>query len=139
MKIELYRRNDALHFEAINEEGLNIHMDGAAVFGGEGKGMRPMETLLCSLAGCSAFDIVVILKKMKQDLKDMRVTVKGERESEGKIKPLKTVHMHFALFGDIKDAKAEKAVSVSVEKYCSVGASLNPDIEVGYDYEIIPA
>jgi putative redox protein len=114
-------------------------MDGKEQFGGEGNGMSPMQTLLSAFAGCSAFDIVIILKKMKQNLKDMKIIIEGAREENEKVKPFKKIHLHFVLYGDIKEAKAEKAVSVSVEKYCSVGASLDPSIQVSYDYEIIPA
>lgn len=138
MKIELKRRNQGIHFEAINENGISVHMDGGEKYGGEGKGMRPMETLLAAFAGCSAFDIVIILKKMKQDLIDIQVSIEGKREETEKVKPFKKIHIHFKLFGNIKESKAEKAVSVSVEKYCSVGASLDPSIEVSYEYEIIP-
>jgi putative redox protein len=139
MKIELLRRNQAIHFEAVNEAGMSLHMDGGEQYGGEGKGMRPMEALLAAFAGCSALDIVIILKKMKQDLKDMKVSIEGEREEIEKVKPFKKIHLHFSLYGEIKESKAEKAVSVSVEKYCSVGASLDPTIKISYGFEIIPA
>jgi putative redox protein len=137
IKIELKRLNDAFHFEAANENGNSVHIDASPDIGGTNQGMRPMQMLLAAMGGCSAIDIVNILKKQKQDLKDIKVTVTGERE-QGAIPSLFTeVHAHYKLFGRLDQDKAGKAVTLSVEKYCSVAKTLEKTARVTYSFEII--
>jgi putative redox protein len=135
--IALKRLNDAFHFEAANENGNSVHIDASPDIGGTNQGMRPMQMLLAAMGGCSAIDVVNILKKQKQDLKDIRVTVTGERE-QGAIPSLFTeVHAHYKLFGKLDQDKAGKAVSLAVEKYCSVAKTLEKTATVTYSFEII--
>lgn len=137
IKIELNRLNDAFHFEAANENGNKVHIDASPDIGGTNQGMRPMQMLLAAMGGCSAIDIVNILKKQKQDLKDIKVTVTGER-AQGVIPSLYTeVHAHYKLFGKLDKDKADKAVSLSVEKYCSVAKTLEKTAQVTFSFEII--
>ena len=137
IKIELKRLNDAFHFEAANENGNSVHMDASPDIGGTNQGMRPMQMLLAAMGGCSAIDVVNILKKQKQDLKDIKVTVTGERE-QGAIPSLFTeVHAHYKLFGNLDKDKADKAVSLAVDKYCSVAKTLEKTAKVTYSFEII--
>jgi len=92
--------------------------------GGDGNGLRPMQTVLGALCGCSAVDVVSILKKQRQELKDFKISVDGERE-EGKEPSLwKRVEMKFELSGDIDLSKAYRAVELSIDKYCSVAETL---------------
>ncbi len=138
IKIELNRLNDAFHFEAQNEDGNKVQIDASPEIGGTNQGMRPMQMLLAAMGGCSSIDVVNILKKQKQNLRDIKVTVTGEREA-GAIPSLYTeVHAHFKLFGPLDKDKAEKAVSLSVEKYCSVAKTLEKTAKVTYSVEIIP-
>ncbi len=135
--IQLNRLNDAFHFEASNENGNKVHIDASPDIGGTNQGMRPMQMLLAAMGGCSSIDIVNILKKQKQDLKDIKVTVTGDRE-EGAVPSLFVkVHAHFKLFGKLDKDKAEKAVSLSVDKYCSVAKTLEKTAEVTYSFEIV--
>jgi putative redox protein len=137
IKIELKRLNDAFHFEASNENGNSVHIDASPDIGGTNQGMRPMQMLLAAMGGCSAIDVVNILKKQKQDLKDIKVTVTGERE-QGAIPSLFTeVHAHYRLFGKVDQDKANKAVSLAVEKYCSVAKTLEKTAKVTYSFEIV--
>ena len=136
MKITLNRKNKAVHFEAVNESGNTIQIDGPDSIGGEGKGMRPMEILLTAIAGCSSFDLVEILKKQKQSLSDVSITISGDRKETGFVKPFETIHLQFDLKGDIEEKKAARAIQMAVEKYCSVAASLHPDIKISHDYTI---
>jgi putative redox protein len=139
IKIELNRLNDAFHMEARNEQGSVVHIDASPDIGGQNLGMRPMQMLLAAMGGCSVIDIINILKKQRQDLKDVKVTVTGERE-KGAVPSLYTeVHVHFRLFGNLDQEKAEKAVSLSVEKYCSVAKTLEKTAKVTYSFEIISA
>jgi putative redox protein len=127
MKIHLKRLDDAFHFEASNEDGRTVHMDAAEKIGGRNQGVRPMQMLLMGLAGCSAIDIVSILKKQKQQIDDFQIETEGERENipgDG-AKIFTDIQLHFILKGIIDGQKAKRAVELSVDKYCSVGKTLN--------------
>src|ERR1043165_1908048 len=137
IKIELKRLNDAFHFEAANENGNSVHMDASPDIGGTNQGMRPMQMLLAAMGGCSAIDVVNILKKQKQDLKDIKVTVTGEREKDAVPSLFTEVHIHFKLFGDIDQDKAQKAGSLAVDKYCSVAKTLEKTAKVTHSFDII--
>lgn len=137
MNITLNRKNKAVHFEAVNQAGSTIQIDGPESIGGEGKGMRPMEILLTSIAGCSSFDLVEILKKQKEPLEDVKISIQGERRPEGDVKPFTKIELLFTLTGNLNEKKVARAVELSVEKYCSVAASLDPNIELIHRYEII--
>ncbi|HYG03579.1 MAG TPA: OsmC family protein [Chryseosolibacter sp.] len=135
--VEINRLNDAFHFQASNENGNTIQMDASPDIGGTNMGMRPMQLLLAAYGGCSAIDVVNILKKQKQPLNDIKITVKGERE-QGTVPSLYTnVHAHFRLYGQLDQEKAARAVSLSVEKYCSVAKTLEANTKVTYSFEII--
>ncbi len=124
MRIELKRLDDAFHFEARSETGNIASMDAGENIGGHNKGVRPMQMLIMGLGGCSAIDIVLILKKQKQVIDDFEISIDGERE-EGKEPSLwSTVDLHFKLKGTIDKEKAERAVQLSMDKYCSVSKTL---------------
>lgn len=124
MRIELKRLDDAFHFEAVSETGNIAHMDAGENIGGHNKGVRPMQMLLMGLGGCSAIDIVLILKKQKQIIEDFQISIDGERE-EGKEPSLwSKIQIHFKFKGQIDFTKAERAVQLSMDKYCSVSKTL---------------
>lgn len=137
MEIKLKRKNKAVHFEAVNQAGNTIQIDGPDTIGGEGKGMRPMEILLTSIAGCSSFDLVQILKKQKQDIQDVEISISGKRKADGDVKPFEQIDLMFILKGTIDEKKAARAVQLSVEKYCSVAASLDSKIQINHEFKII--
>lgn len=125
MKISLKRIDDAFHFEGRNEDGRTVHFDAAEKIGGKNLGVRPMQTLLMSMAACSAIDIVNILKKQKQGINDFEIEVEGERENVKDGAAVFTrVNAHFKLSGKIELEKAKRAVELSVDKYCSVAKTL---------------
>jgi putative redox protein len=100
-------------------------------------GPSPMDTLLLAAAGCAGADVVSILQKMKVNLDSVSIGLVGERRSEH---PKRYVALQyvFQLRGDNLDrAKAERAVSLSLNKYCSVVLGLNPDVRVDYEIEIL--
>ena len=138
MHITLQRLNDAVHFEGKNDDGNTIHLDGNPNFGGEGKGVRPMQLLLMSLAGCSSMDVVSLLTKMRQTLDDIRVEVNGERDTNEVPPVFKKIHLKFFLKGNLDEEKVTKAISKSVDKYCSVARMLEGKAEISWDYEIEP-
>ncbi len=135
MEVTINRINQAIHFEGNNAAGITVSIDGSPDEGGEGKGVRPMEIILMGLGSCSAIDVVLILKKMKQDLTDMKIDVKGERREE--IPRIFTkIHVHYILFGNVEEDKAKRAIELSMEKYCSVTAMLEKVAEITHSFEI---
>lgn len=130
MKINIKRIDDNFHMEAINEEGNTLHMDGSPNIGGQGKGMRPTELLLAAVGGCSAIDVVLILKKQKQQIESFEIEVEGKKESVEEYSLFREICIHFKLTGKVDKEKAEKAVQLSLDKYCSVSKTLEPTARI---------
>ena len=120
----LNRLNKAFHFEAKNEDGATLQLDGTKDIGGENKGLRPMQLLLAGIGGCSAIDIGLILKKQKQEIDTFSIEVDGERQKGAEPALWEQVHIIFRLTGKIEREKALRAVDLSMTKYCSVSATL---------------
>ena len=137
MKIELNRLNDSFHMEARNEHGNSVHIDASPEIGGTNQGMRPMQLLLAALGGCSSIDIINILKKQKQPLKDIKVTITGEREKDVNPSLFVEVHAHFKFFGELDEDKVQKAVVLGVDKYCSVAKTLGYKATITHSFEIV--
>jgi putative redox protein len=137
MKIELKRLNEAVHFECTSEEGLRAETDGSPDVGGENKAPRPMQLLLMAHASCSAIDVVHLLKKMRQPLTDIRVVADGERATDEVPAVFKKIHLHYILSGQLDEKSAEKAIRLSTDKYCSVGAMLSKTAEITWTFEIV--
>jgi putative redox protein len=99
-----------------------------------------MQMLLAAMGGCSAIDVINILRKQRQELKDLKITVTGEREKDAVPALYETVHAHFKFFGNLDPDKVEKAINLSIEKYCSVSRTLEKaGARVTHSFEIIPA
>lgn len=123
-RIELSRVKGDFGFEAKDAYGHTAHMDTSRETGGQDFGIRPMQMLLMGLGGCSGIDIVSILKKQRQTVDDFRMIIDGDRE-KGKDPTLwEKVHLIFELKGTIDEDKAKKACELSMDKYCSVAATL---------------
>ncbi|MBS1681790.1 MAG: OsmC family protein [Bacteroidetes bacterium] len=137
MTIELERIDADFAVEATNETGNKILLDGSPQDGGHNRGMRPMQTLLAAMGGCSAIDVISILRKQRENLRDIKITVTGEREKNATPSLYTEVHAHFKLFGNLDKDKVNKAVSLSMEKYCSVAKTLEKTAKVTYSFEII--
>ncbi len=136
MKINIKRIDDDFNMEATNEDGNTLLMDGASDIGGHGKGMRPMQLLLAAVGGCSAIDIILILKKQKQIIESFEIEVDGEREKIEDYSLFKDICLHFKIKGEVDPDKAERAVKLSVEKYCSVSKTLDPTAKITYKISI---
>ena len=105
---------------------------------GQNLGMRPMQLMLAGLGSCSAIDLILFLRKMRQELRDIKLTVTAERE-EDKVPSLFTkIHVHYDLYGPIDERKATKAMELSLEKYCSVAKLLEKTAEISGDFTIHP-
>jgi putative redox protein len=111
-------------FTATDEAGKTITMDTSPADGGNHYGVRPMQALLMGLGGCSGIDVVSILKKKKQTITGFKMQITGEREKDKVPALWETVHVVFSLTGDIGEEQARHAVSLSIDKYCSVAETL---------------
>lgn len=123
VKISLRKVND-LKLEATSALGRTIVMDAPVQHGGTDEGVRPIEALLMSLAGCASMDVLTILSKQRQVVEDYRVTVEGDR-IDAVPAVFSEVRIHFAAKGFVNAEKLAHAVQLSAEKYCSVGAMLS--------------
>lgn len=136
MKIILERKNNATHFEAKNETGLLLNIDGSAQVGGENKGFRPMELLLSGIASCSTIDLLIILNKQRQLVNDIAIEVVAERTRDDSKKFAK-IHLHYKVQGCIEPSKMSRALDLSIIKYCSAIQSLNAEVIITTSYKII--
>ena len=132
MKVTLNRINKDYHFELQNERGHKVYLDSRAEFGGSDLAPSPMELLLMGVAGCSAIDIISILKKQRQEITSYKTEVEGFREQIEEAKPFKTITVTIFLEGNINEEKALKAAQLSFEKYCSVSKTLEPTAKISY-------
>lgn len=119
-------------FEATASDGPSLIVDGAPKIGGEGRGMRPMQLLLTALASCSAMDVLHVLRKQREPLEHLQVEVRGTRQ-DAVPAAYERIHLVFTVRGAVADNKLQRAVKLSVEKYCSVHASMDPNIEVTWE------
>ena len=124
------------HMEACNEEGGKIRMDGSTSIGGLEGGFSPMQLLLAGIGGCSAIDIIGILQKQQQDLKGLHVEVDGDRQKQDTFSEFTTIHLNFIFSGDLEPQKVERAIGLSLDKYCSVSKALEKTSEITHSYEI---
>ncbi len=136
MRINIKRLDEAFNFEAQNEEGNSILMDGSPEIGGSNKGMRPMQLLLAAIGGCSGIDIVLILKKQKQEIESFEIEVEGDREKIEDYSLFRNITLHFKFKGKVDKDKAERAVKLSLEKYCSVSKTLEPTAKIDYKVSV---
>ena len=117
--------------------GHSVVMDGAPESGGRNLGIRPMEMLLIGLAGCSAFDVVLILRRGRENVTDCVVEVDGDR-AETDPKVFTDVRMHYKVTGrNLDPKKVERAVQLSEEKYCSASAMFGKTARMSHTIEIV--
>ncbi len=126
-----------MSFVGESGSGHSIVMDGAPEAGGRDLGIRPMEMLLLGLGGCTAFDVVSILKKSRQNVSNCEIHIEAERAADIP-KVFTHIHIHLVVSGkELKTDKVEKAVSLSADKYCSASEMLGKTAKITHDFEII--
>lgn len=132
MEVILNRLDQDFHFEAKGSSPIPVHIDAAEGIGGHNAGARPMELLLMGLGGCMAIDVILILKKQRQVVDDFQIRVQGDREKiEGTEKsPFNFINIQFELKGAVDGNKALKAIQLSMDKYCSATAQLEPSATI---------
>jgi putative redox protein len=130
---------EGVSFVGQTESGHALVMDGAPDAGGKNLGPRPMEMLLLGLGGCSAFDIVHILRKARLDVRDCVAEIDATR-ADTDPKVFTKIHVHFIVTGKALDPKrVEQAVHLSAEKYCSASIMLGKVADMTHDFEVIEA
>ncbi len=124
-------------FDAESGTGHTITMDGPEDHGGKNQGPRPMEMLLLGVGGCSAFDVVHILKKSRQDVTDCQAQIEATRVDEVPA-VFDKIHIHFIVQGNkLKENQVKRAVELSAEKYCSASIMLGKaGVEITHSHEI---
>ena len=127
---------DGAMFIGESDSGHSVVMDGPADGGGRNLGMRPMEMLLLGMGGCTAYDVVHILKKARQDIRGCRVELDAER-AESPPQVFTRIHVHFVVSGkDLAGSQVKRAVSLSAEKYCSASIMLGKTATITHDYAV---
>ncbi|WFE69298.1 OsmC family protein [Thiomicrospira sp. R3] len=136
-KIATVKWLDNLCFVGQTSSGHAVVMDGPPDIGGQNLGPRPMEMVLLGLGGCTAVDVIMMLKKSNQAVVDCHVEVSAER-AETIPKVYTKIHVHYVVKGrGLNEAKVARAVNLSSEKYCSVSKMLEQSAEVTHDFEIV--
>lgn len=126
-------------FSAQTGSGHIAVMDGAPEGGGDNLAPRPMEMVLAGTGGCTAYDVVLILKKSRQDIRGCEVALTAER-AETDPKVFTRIHFHFVVKGKgLKEESVARAIQLSAEKYCSASIMLGKTAVITHDWEIVDA
>lgn len=138
IKVEIDRVEGDFGFQARDASGHLVRLDTSAETGGNDFGVRPMQTLLIALGGCSGIDVVSILKKQRQVVEGFHMVIEGEREAGKEPSLWKNISVVFELTGKIDPDKAAKACQLSIEKYCSVAETLRrAGAEITWEVRIV--
>jgi len=130
---------DNMSFVGESESGHSVVMDGPPDSGGRNMGVRPMEMVLLGMGGCTAFDLVLILQRQRQQVIDCRVELDADRADDVP-KVFTRIHVHYVVTGKgLDDKKIARAVEMTAEKYCSVSIMLAQSVDITHDYEIVEA
>ena len=128
---------DGASFLATSGSGHAVLMDGPPEGGGENRGPRPMEMLLMGTGGCAAFDVVLILRKSRQNVSNWELEIEAERAQQ-EPKVFTRLHLHFIVTGkNLNPSQVERAIRLSAEKYCSASIMLGKTAVLTHDYEIV--
>ncbi|MEW5806241.1 MAG: OsmC family protein [Acidobacteriota bacterium] len=128
---------EGMKFEAYSTSGHTIIMDAAPEVGGSNQGPRPMELVLLALGGCTAMDVISILKKMRKEIESFEIKLEAERAEEHP-KVFTNIKVLYTLKGkNLKEAEVERAMNLSKDKYCSVGRMLNKVAKLAYQFLIL--
>ena len=130
--MELNRIEEPYVFELNDSNDLKLVMDSSVSLEGKNRGMTPMQLLLGALMGCMSIDVMLVLKKQKMSPKTYRVAADAHKK-EGAPTPYERIHFRIYIDKEIDVKRVNRAVDLSLNKYCSVRASLNPDIAISYE------
>jgi len=136
MKVRVKWVENAM-FVGESGSGHAVVMDGPADGGGQNLGIRPMEMLLLGTGGCTAYDVVSILKKSRQWVTDCVAEISAERAEEVP-QVFTSIHIHFVITGKgLSDTSVKRAIDLTAEKYCSASIMLGQVADITHDYEVI--
>ena len=136
MTVELQRIDEAFLFQTTNADGLAVLADASPDIGGQGRGLRPMELILASVASCSSIDIVLLLNKQRQEVRDLRVRVTGQR-ADTIPRVFTAIQIHYMFAGPQDAKKVERACRLSMDKLCSVTMMLKAGgVDISWTYEL---
>ena len=136
MQVDIEWRGD-VHFSGTSESGHQVLMDGPPESGGKNRGSRPMELMLMGLGGCTAFDVVDILRKGRQRIDDVQVALTAQR-ADAVPAVFEAINIHFVIVGaKVSHAKVERAIELTAQKYCSASIMLKQaGVEISHTFEI---
>ena len=124
--------------EAKNEKGITVNFDAPKEHGGEETALSPMENVLASLAACSSFHVLTILKKKRQTVSGYSVEATAERREDHPPRVFTKIHLKYTVKGqNISPQAVESAIKLSEEKYCSVGGMLQKAVPITSSFEIM--
>ena len=129
MKVSLQKTHGDLNFKGTNDRDQSMQ------FSGNKEAVSPMEAVLMAAAACSSIDVETILKKMRQNVLDIKVDIEGTR-AETLPAVFTKIHMHYIISGDVKEEKALKAVEMSMHEYCSVSLMLAKSVLITHSVEV---
>ena len=126
-----------VHFVASNESGHQVLMDGPPDSGGQDKGSRPMELMLMGLGGCTAFDVVEILRKGRQQIDNVEISLNAKR-ADAVPAVFEEIAIHFVIFGsEVDEGRVRRAIALTAEKYCSASIMLeSAGVAISHTFEI---
>ncbi len=128
---------DGMQFVGQGESGHALLMDSDPNVGGEDTALRPVETMLCALGGCTGMDVISILRKMHTVPTSFRIEIEDERAPEYP-KVITRLHIVYRFKGDVPRANAEKAIKLSMERYCPITNTINKVTQVTWEAVIEP-
>jgi putative redox protein len=127
---------DGMRFVANDDKGHSIVMDVSKEHGGECSAFSPMQLLLAALGGCTGIDLLGIMRKQRQELTSLEILVSGERVAEHP-RVYKKVNVEFRLKGEgLKEKAVQRAIQLSVDTYCSVGATIKKTAQISHSYTL---
>ncbi|RCL75788.1 MAG: OsmC family peroxiredoxin [Flavobacteriales bacterium] len=132
MNMQIKRIDEPYVFEFSDSNGNSMIMDSSADLEGQNRGMTPMQVLLGSLMGCMSIDIILVLKKQKISPKNYTVEAITKKR-DGVPTPYEKIHFVVSIDEDIDRKRIHRAISLSLEKYCSVRACLKDDIDITFE------
>lgn len=127
---------DGLQFVGEGQSGHAIIMDGLPRYGGTDTGLRPMELLLIGLGGCTGMDAISILRKKKQEVTGLEINLRGTKAEKDPMR-YTDVEIEFVVRGrGVEEAAVKRAIELSMDRYCSVKATLEEKTNIGFNYRI---
>ena len=136
MSLKLNLKEEPFVFEVKNEDGAICLMDGSPDIGGKNKGLRPMQLLASSIAGCASIDILLILRKQRIEPTHFSIDIETKRVDEVPA-IFEEVKLIFSVNKEVNKSKLDRAIKLTLEKYCSVSSSLKEEVNVIFETKFI--